>query len=191
MSFRGGDKETLLGSSSTQGGYYPESVVPVSSPQYTPPSGPLANRGSQEVDIISGVRCIINWQVDGMSVRTKLVKCQVFSGSTVGALASTIQEQWDVNINAARIVGGEVRFIDYIVSECGAVVLPEYPAALLFPDKSSNTASIEIVYIFERKEKPCCPGYSSNAKGLGFVVSAVRFIGGMWCSFLLCVVFSR
>lgn len=179
--FLGGEKDgasTSLLSFSESGA--PGVPTQYSSPaQYSSPSEPPANRGNLEVEVISGVRCSINYFVDGVSERTKLVKCPVFSWSTVGSLASTIQEQWDVNINARRIAGGDVRFVDYIVSESGAVVLSEYPAALLFSDKNSNTASIEIKYIFERRERPCCPKVSNDMKWLGVLLGIpVSFLGG-------------
>lgn len=104
------------------------------------------------------MRCTINWYVDENIVRHKIIKCQVFSGSTVGSLVDMIRSHWDVDINASRIVEGQVRFIDYLVKEMpsGALLLSEYPAALLFPDKNSNTANIEVTFIFERVVKQCC-----------------------------------
>ncbi len=164
MSFRRGDRDPLLSSlnasSSTSQDFYTESGAVVTAQPSPPPpwGGGSGARASQEVEVISGVRCTIQWQVDGSVVRHKLVKCQVFSGSTVDSLVNTIRSHWHVDNNASRIVEGQVRFIDYLVKEMpsSALLLPEYPAALLFSDKGSNTANIEVTFLFERVIKPCC-----------------------------------
>ena len=192
MSFRRGEKDSLLSSlnasSSTTQDYYTESGALMTAQRETvqqtfptrPPPGGSESRGYHEVEVVSGVRCTIQWHVDGSVVGQKLVKCQVFSGSTVDTLVNTIRSHWHIDVNAGRIVEGQLRFIDYLVKEMpsGALMLPDYPAALLFSDKNSNTANIEITFLFERMVKPCC---SKKLKTWGFfsafiVVRPVLFL---------------
>lgn len=187
MSFRRGERDPLLSSlnasSSTSQDYYTESgAVVTAQTSPPPPRGSSGARASQEVEVISGVRCTIQWHVDGSVVRHKLVKCKVFSGSTVDSLVNTIRSHWDVDINAARIVEGQVRFIDYLVKEMPSV-LAEYPAALLFSDKGSNTANIEVTFIFERVIKPCC---SKKLMTWGFFSAFIAVRPVLFCYLAFC-----
>ena len=113
-------------------------------------------RASNEVEVVSGAKVHIRIVVDGMELGGKHVKVQVFPESTVMNLFSTIRVEWAIDRNALTLAGGKVMYVDQLVKENGALLLPRYPAALLFSDKSSNTAAIEITYMYERVEKPCC-----------------------------------
>ena len=143
--------------------------------RYTPPAQ-CTQRASKEVEVISGAKVDIRVVVDGMLLGKKRVKVQVFPESTVLSLLSTIRVQWAIDRNAMTLAGGKVRYVDELVKEDGALLMPRYPAALLFSDKSSNTTAIEITYMYERVEKPCCQLWSISPTLLfaGFVAVIVR-----------------
>ena len=128
--------------------------------------------------MLSGVKAHVRVVVDGMLLGEKLVKVQVFPESTVQAVFSTIRLEWAIDANALSLAGDKVRYVDQLVKENGALLLPRYPAALLFPDKGKNTAAIEVTFMYERLEKPCCSRCLQVALGITVLVVVIVRLRG-------------
>lgn len=94
------------------------------------------------------------------------------------AVFSTIRLEWAIDANALSLAGDKVRYVDQLVKENGALLLPRYPAALLFPDKGKNTAAIEVTFMYERLEKPCCSRCMQVALGITVLVAVIVRLRG-------------
>lgn len=167
------DKVPLLSSLNSSQSFYPEPSREAELLRYTHADIQATPRVSNEVEVISGAKVHIRVVVDGVLLGEKHVKVQVFPQSTVLALFSTIRVEWAVDSNALSLAGDKVRYVDQLVKENGALLLPRYPAALLFPDKGSNTAVIEITYLYERLEKPCCSRCMLLSLGVSALVAVI------------------
>ena len=150
------DKAPLLASLNSSTSIHPEPSHEAELLRYSHAPIQSTPRASNEVEVLSGARVHIKVVVDGACLGEKHVKVQVLPESTVQTLISTVRVEWGVDNNALSLAGDRVRYVDQLVKENGALLLPRYPAALLFPDKGSNTAVVEITYLYERLERPCC-----------------------------------
>jgi hypothetical protein len=124
-------------------------------PFFVPPGAPL--RASHEVEVLSALRVEMVIVIDGIKEGRKLLKQQVRGDTSVRQVVDSIVQDWSAQANAVALADGDqLRFAEYLVKERGALVLGDAPAALLFPDKNSNTSSIELILMYERLEKRCC-----------------------------------
>ena len=178
------DKVPLLASLNSSSFLYPAPSsfaapdVDPELPRHARAAAQSAARLSNEVEVLSGVKAHVRVVVDGMLLGEKLVKVQVFPESTVQAVFSTIRLEWAIDANALSLAGDKVRYVDQLVKENGALLLPRYPAALLFPDKGKNTAAIEVTFMYERLEKPCCSRCLQVALGITVLVVVIVRLRG-------------